>query len=136
MIHSIDVATVVVFVTAFAAVAAAPVAFAIANITDVIASNDLVIDGERGQGDRERERRSFRRVCNVTKKCGEVSVLEEKEESGGGGGCVCVGKILVPVSTCNPTRAFWGGEMDFCPQNDEEITPNLGKSGACLSVAL
>ena len=51
------------------------------------------------------------------------------------------GKILVPVSTCNPTGAFWGQRMDFCPQTLGKSPQTLpgqkwGKSRVCLSVAL
>ena len=58
-------------------------------------------------------------------------------EVGGGGG----GKILVPVSTCNPTGAFLGQRMDFCPQTlgkSPQTLPGqkLGKSRVYLSVAL
>jgi hypothetical protein len=72
LIHSINIAALVIFV--FVTATAAATAAVVADITDVIASslNNRAIGGESGQGDREGERRSFHHGCDVTRKCGEV----------------------------------------------------------------
>ena len=54
------------------------------------------------------------------KKKKKAGVIEEKAGVGG--------EILVLVSMCNPTGAFFGQNLGFCPRNAREIAPNSARA--------
>ena len=83
---------------------------------------------KRGQGGGEEELPPWLLCYRNAERCKEK--VEGKKV-----GVVC--KILVPVSTCNPTGAFWGQNLGL-PRKSPQTLPRQkwGESGACLSVAL